>query len=394
MTSSLLSVDQAALDAFAQRLVRTPSLSSAEGQVAALVAQEMRRAGFDEVRIDRMGNCLGRIGSGDGPVLLYDAHMDTVGVGEAQLWKREPFGGQIEAGILYGRGACDMKGALAAMLYAGKALVDARATLHGMLYLACVVQEEPCEGLAIGHIIEEEGIHPTWVVIGEATNLQIALGQRGRVELAITVQGRASHASRPERGVNAIYETARLIVGIELLAPQLNHDAFLGKGSVAVTSIKSVAASRNVVPDSCILHVDRRLTVGETEARALAEIRRILTREGVNASVQVTVHDAVSYTGHRSDVRQSYPHWVTPPDDPLTVELAQVIDDVLGYVPHLGKWDFSTDGVYTAGVAGIPTIGFGPGEERYAHTVDEQIKLSDLSAAARVYAELALRMLR
>jgi putative selenium metabolism hydrolase len=394
MASSFLSIDQAALDSFAQRLVCTPSLSSAEGQVAALVAQEMREMGFEAVRIDRMGNCLGRVGSGEGPVLLYDAHMDTVDVGSPELWEREPFGGQIEGGVLYGRGACDMKGALAAMLYAGKALVDAQAALKGTLYLACVVQEEPCEGLAIGHVIEEGDVRPAWVVIGEATNLHIALGQRGRVEIGITVRGRACHASRPERGVNAIYETARLIVGIELLAPQLNHDSFLGKGSIAVTDIHSRSGSRNVLPDSCILYVDRRLTVGETEVRALAEIRRILTREGVNATVEVTVHDAVSYTGYRCDARQSYPHWVTAPDDPLTVELAQVIEDVLGYVPYLGKWDFSTDGVYTAGVAGIPTIGFGPGEERYAHTVDEQIKLSDLGAAARVYAELALRLLR
>jgi putative selenium metabolism hydrolase len=394
MASAFPSIDRASLETFAQRLVRTPSPSCAEGQVASLVAEEMRRVGFGEVRIDDMGNCIGQIGSGQGPVLLYDAHMDTVDVGAAHLWRRDPFGGEIEAGLLYGRGACDMKGPLAAMVYAGKALVDAQANLAGTLCMVCVVQEEPCEGLAIGHVIEKEGIRPDWVLIGEATNLHIARGQRGRVELGITVRGRASHASRPERGVNAIYETARLIVGIELLAPQLNHDSFLGKGSIAVTDIRSTSGSRNAIPDSCVLYVDRRLTVGETEVRALAEIRRILSREGVDANVEVTEHETISYTGYRCRARQFFPHWVTAPDEPLTLELAQVIEDVLGYVPHLGKWDFSTDGVYTAGVAGIPTIGFGPGEECYAHTVEEQIKLSDLAAAARVYAELALRMLR
>ena len=384
--------DRDALIAFAQKLVRTPSPSTQEGEVAALLAKEMRQAGF-EVVIDRMGNVIGRIGRNGGKKLLYDGHMDTVGVGDPAAWKRDPFGGEVQKGVLYGRGAADMKGALAAMVYAGKMLVEGGMPLDGDLYVVGVTQEEPCEGLAMRHIIEEEHLHPDWVVIGEATNLQISRGQRGRIEFRVAVQGRSCHASAPERGVNAIYEAARIIVGLEMLAPRFSQDSFLGKGSMAVTEISSQSPSRNALPDNCTLYIDRRLTAGETEAKALAEIRRVLAREGGNAIIEVSEYREVSYTGYQVEARQSFPFWVTAEDEPLLMTAADVIEDLLGFAPHIGRWDFSTDGVYTAGVAGIPTIGFGPGEERYAHTVDEQTRLKDLEAAVRVYAELAIRML-
>lgn len=394
MAVTVKSIDRTSLASFAQALVRTPSVSTQEGEVAALVAEEMRAAGFDEVRIDRMGNVIGRIGPGRGKRLLFDAHMDTVDVGDADAWTRAPYGGEIENGVLYGRGASDMKGALAAMVYAGKALREGGVHLEGDFYVAAVVQEEPCEGLAMRHIIEEEGLRPDWVVLGEATNLQVSRGQRGRIEFRIDVRGRSCHASAPERGVNAIYEAARLIVGLELLAPQLNQDSFLGKGSIAVTDIRSVAGSRNVVPDRCTLYVDRRLTIGETEAKALAEIKRILTREGVDGVVSVSEYCDISHTGLEVRAREYFPYWTISEAEPLLQTTVAVVEDALGFVPHVGKWDFSTDGVYTAGMAGIPTIGFGPGEERYVHTVDDQVRLRDLESAAQVYAELAARMLR
>jgi putative selenium metabolism hydrolase len=381
-----------AIVSLAQKLIQVPSPSGQEGALAALVAEEMRQAGFD-VRVDRMGNVIGRIGPGRGKKLLYDAHLDTVEAGDPSGWARPPFAAQVERGMLYGRGACDMKAALAAMIYAGNALVDSGAALDGDLYVVGVVQEEPCEGLAVRSIVEEEGIRPDWVVIGEATNLQVYRGQRGRMELCVTVQGRSAHASAPEKGVNAIYEAARAIVGLEMLSASLNHDTFLGKGSIAVTEIRSTSVSRNAVPDTCTFYVDRRLTSGETETKVLSEIRRALVREGVNATVSVSEYSGTSYTGHQMHARQHFPFWVTAEDDPLVVQALNVIEDVLGFVARKGIWDFSTDGVYTAGVAGIPTIGFGPGEERYAHTSEDQVRVRDIVSAARVYAELPLRLL-
>ena len=386
-------LDRDALIAFAQRLVQTPSPSTQEGAVAALLAEEMQRLGYDEVRVDVMGNVIGRIGPANSRRLLFDGHMDTVGIGEEAAWPRAPYGGEIADGVLYGRGAADMKGALAAMVYAGRLLAESATSLRGALYIAAVVQEEPCEGVALRHIVEQEGVWPDWVVIGEATNLQIARGQRGRIELAVEVQGRSCHAAAPERGVNAIYEASRLVVGLELLGLQLNQDSFLGRGALAVTQIHAEAGSRNVVPDLCRLTVDRRLTIGETEAKALTEVRRVLTREGIKGKVEVPLYRAQSYTGWPVEAPQTFPYWITSEDEPLLLAASRVIESELGFLPRLGRWDFSTDGVYTMGVAGIPTIGFGPGEERYAHTVEEQVRVRDLVSAAQVYAALAQQLL-
>lgn len=378
---------------FLRRLVQTPSPSTQEGAVAELIAAEMRRLGLGQVRVDAMGNVIARLGPGDGPTLLFDAHMDTVDVGDPASWRHDPLAAVIEDQVLHGRGAVDTKGAIAAMVYGAKRLVDAGLPRRGTLVLAMVVQEEPCEGLAIREVIEGQGIQPDYCIVGEATNLGLARGQRGRLEVCITTRGRPCHASMPEAGQNAIYDASRVIVGIELLAQQLNHDSFLGRGSIAVTQIASDSESRNAVPHRCILYVDRRLTSDETEVKALTELRRIVSREGVAAEVTVTEYDAASYTGYPCRARQYYPSWVLPENHPLIARCSGALEPLLGGRPRVGCWQFSTDGVYTAGVAGIPTIGFGPGEERYAHTCEEQVRLADVATAARGYAAIAAELL-
>jgi putative selenium metabolism hydrolase len=382
-----------AMASFLQDLVRIPSLSTYEEAVASRLAEEMRRVGFAEVWTDRIGNVVGRIGAGGGRKLLYNGHMDTVDVGEVDRWASAPYDGRVEAGVLYGRGACDMKGGLAAMVYGVKALLDAGVTLNGDLYVVGVVQEEPCEGLAMQVLVEEEGIRPDFVVLGEPSNLQLRVGHRGRLEMEVKVHGKAAHASSPALGSNAIHNAARLIFGIELLAPRLASDPFLGQGSLAVTEIRSQAASRNALPDYCSFFIDRRLTLGETERKALAEIQNIINTEEVDAQVEVTQYRAMSYNGYACQARNSFPAWVMPEDHPLVQDTVRSVRDTLGFRPRLGRWSFSTDGTYTAGVANIPTVGFGPGEERFAHTLEEQIRLNDVVDAARVYARLAVEAL-
>lgn len=393
MMLSLSSQDQNSLVAFLKDLIRIPSLSTKEQILAERLVEEMRRVGFPRVRQDRIGNVIGCLGDSTGPRLIYDGHMDTVSVSAPASWTRDPYGAQIESGVLYGLGACDMKGALAAMVYGAKTVIDAGIQLAGELCVVGVVQEEPCEGLAIQVLVVEEGLRPDFVVLGEPSNLQIKRGHRGRVEMKVTVRGRSCHASTPGQGRNAIYDAARLIFGVELLAPQLASDPFLGQGSIAVTQIESSAASRNAIPDTCTFYIDRRLTLGETEAKALAEIQGIITREGVDARVNVTEYRTMSYTGYECRAREFYPPWALDDDHPLVQATARAIRETLGYRPRIGQWAFSTDGVYTMGRANIPTVGFGPGEERFAHTVDDQIRLADVVAAARVYARLAVELL-
>lgn len=393
--ATLSAADFDGLARLAQELVRTPSLPGREDRVAALLADAMRESGFHRVWTDRAGNVVGHLeGKGAGPALLFDGHMDTVDVGDLAGWQHDPFEGWIEDGILYGRGAVDMKGALAAMVYAVKLLVAEKAPLNGDIYVAFVVQEEPCEGVAVRHLIEEYNLRPNMVVLGEPTNLGVYLGQRGRVELKVTTYGKAGHASMPQGGVNAISSAARLIFGIELLGLQLHTDPQMGQGSIAVTQIKSCADSLNSIPDLCELIIDRRLTLGETEARAIAEIQGIINRERIRAEVSAPQYEMVTYTGYARSGRKYFPPWFLPEDDSMARRAVRAVERVLGARPRTGIWPFSTDGAYTMGTAGIPTIGFGPGEERLAHSTNEHVRLVDVAAAALGYTQLAIELLR
>ncbi len=385
--------DRASLTPFLQNLVRTPSFSTQESAVADQIVAEMKRIGLRDVHTDRIGNVIGRIGPGHPPLLMLNGHMDTVRVSDPTAWTVDPFGAEMKDGVLYGLGSCDMKGGLAAMLYGAKLLQEAEADLRGDVVVACVVQEEPSEGLSSRVLIEEEGIRPDWVVLGEPTDLDVSRGQRGRLEMRLTTHGRSAHAASPNLGENAIYTTARLVFGLELLAEQLAHDPFLGPGTLTVTNITSNASSRNAVPDRCELIIDRRLTLGENETKALAEVQRVIAREGVRAEVEVTEYDTISYTGYTCHNRECYPAWVMAEDHPLVMTTARAIRTQLKRRPRVTCWDFSTEGAYTAGVAGIPTVGFGPGDPRLAHTADEHIRLNDVYAAAEVYAQIGIELL-
>jgi putative selenium metabolism hydrolase len=386
--------DKTDLRTFLYDLVQTPSFSTQEGAVAERIIAEMERLDFRNVRTDRVGNVVGWVGPGHAPLLMLNGHMDTVLVSNPEAWSRAPFGAEIEDGVLYGVGACDMKGGLAAMIYGAKLLRDSGLDLKGDVVVACVVQEEPCEVLGSQVLIEEEGIRPDWVVLGEPSGLDISRGQRGRLEMHLTTYGRSAHAASPNLGENAIYTAARLVFGLELLGEQLGNDDFLGPGTLAVTDIASRASSRNAVPDRCELIIDRRLTLGENETMALSEVQRVIAREGVHAEVEVMDYHATSYTGYVCHARQVYPPWVMAEDHPLIQTAVRAVRAQLKRRPQVGCWDFSTEGVYTAGVAGIPTVGFGPGDPRRAHTVDEHVSLTDVYAAAEVYARLAAELLK
>ncbi len=386
--------DRKALIDFLRELVAIPSPSGQEGPLAQRIAEEMERLGFPEIRIDRVGNVVGKLGRGERPVILLDGHMDTVEVGDVSRWTRDPYGGSVEGEFLYGLGASDMKAGLASMVYGLGALLRAGAEIPGTVYFVGVVQEEPCEGSALRLFLEEEGVIPDYAVIGEPSSLRIIQGHRGRMGIIVTAKGRSCHASAPELGRNAIYSAARIIFGVELMSSQFLNDAFLGKGSAAVTWIRSESPSRNAVPPICSFYVDRRLTLGETEAKALAEIRSIVLREGVEAEIAVNEYEARSYTGYTWKVREYYPAWLIPQSHPLVQAGLRAAERVLGFRPSVGCWKFSTDGTYTMGEAGIPTIGFGPGDEEQAHSPDERVRIEDVLAAAEIYAEMVLEIMR
>ena len=383
--------ERAAMTEFLRRLVQTPSLSTKEDVVADLVEAELAHVGVGDVGRDSMGNVIARLGSPGGPTLVYNTHLDTVGATNAG-WVEDPFAARVDGDVLYGLGACDAKGSLAAMTYAAGRLAQLDA-LQGQLVLAFVVQQETCEGLGMRAVVEEGGVKPDWVVLGDPTDMQISRGQRGRVRLRVTTQGKASHAARPDLGQNAIVGAARLIFGIDMLTAEMHDDPFLGPGSVAVTHIESQEASLSAIPDQCTFYVDRRLTLGETVNMALAEIERIIATEGVDAEVEITEYEATSYTGVQCNEREAFNAWALEADHPLVTSLGETVRHTLGYEASLIHWPFSTDGVYTMGEADVPTVGFGPGNPDHAHTVNDQVRIDDLANAAHVYAALAARLL-
>ncbi len=384
--------EQEQLVAFAQALVRIPSLSGQEAAVAQRLAEEMEALGFDAVWQDAMGNIIGRIGSGERPVLVFNGHMDTVGISDPAAWQYDPFGGELVDGKLFGRGAVDMKGPLAAMVY-GAMLFQRRATGEGTLYVVGVVQEEPHEGKAMEVLLRENHLQPDYVLLGEPSDLQVKRGHRGRLEIRVVTYGRACHASNPAMGENALYAAARLIFGIELLGTQLPDDAVLGRGTIAVTHLETFAASRNAIPDRVEMVIDRRLTLGETEVKALAEIQSLIQKEEINAEVFVPEYEMISYTQYRVRGREYYPAWLLPEDHPFLRRVVRGVERALGIRPEVNTWAFSTDGVYTMGEAGIPTVGFGPGQEVQAHTANEHIAVRDLVRAAQAYAAIAEEVL-
>ena len=365
-------------------LIALPSPSCREEQVAKRVVDEMQSLGYDEAFIDPMGNAIGRVGTGSLKV-VFDAHMDTVGVGDKRAWDHDPFTGAVRDGVVFGRGASDNKGAVAAQVYAG-ALMARRGLDDCTIYVVGTVMEEDCDGLALGYVLNETLDAVDAVVLGECTGLDVYRGHRGRMEMKLTSKGRSSHASAPERGDNAVTAMAPLVLEIDELNKRLEPRGFLGKGSIAVTKIECETASLNAIPDSCSVYLDRRLTEDETLESALDEIKS-LEHLG-NASVEVPTYAEPSYTGLTLETQKYYPTWFLDKDHALVRAGVAAATRALGREPSVGHWTFSTNGVASAGHLGIPTIGLGPSEERWAHSTQDQCPIDHLVASIACYAAL------
>jgi putative selenium metabolism hydrolase len=378
---------EADLVKFMQDIIRIPSLSSEEGAVIQRIRDEMLRLDYDEVTIDPMGNLLGRIGSGP-RVIALDGHVDTVDVGDPALWDRDPHSGDIEDGILYGRGTSDMKGGVASSVYAGAALKKKGLPEDVTLYVTATVQEEDCDGLCWQYIVNEDGIRPDLVVITEPTSLRIYRGHRGRMEMEVHTSGISCHGSAPERGVNAVYKMAGIIADIEKLNERLEPRDPLGKGTVTISHIRSTSPSLCAVADGCTIHLDRRLTMDETEDTAVAEIFALPSVQAAEATVTVLDYAVPSYAGLTYPTRKYYPTWETPESEPAVKAARTAYRQAFGEEPEVGYWTFSTNGVATAGMHNIPTIGFGPGHEHFAHAPNEQTEIEHLVCCTAFYTAL------
>jgi putative selenium metabolism hydrolase len=376
------------LIAFAQALVRCRSLPGEEQRITELVTEEMRALGYDQVWIDGYGSAIGVItGALPGATLLFDAHTDTVGIAPGVPWLRDPFGAEIDQGVLYGRGVVDMKGALAAMVHA-VAAID-RSRMAGRVVVSASVLEENLEGAALHSVMD--AVHPDFVVIGEPSDLKLVHGGRGRAEIHLETIGRPAHSSSPHLGRNAVLDMLQVIAAMEQ-TPMPVHP-ILGPAVQALTDIISDPyPGYSVIPSRCRVTYDRRLLVGESAPEILARIVSDPTLSEIELHATIAQGKHRTYTGALLTGPKFLPAWLLPREHPF-VESAKRGLISAGLSVRLDVYRFCTNAAYSAGAAGIPTIGFGPGHEEQAHVVDEHMEIAALLTARDGYRGIAQAVL-
>ncbi|MDK2973311.1 MAG: hypothetical protein PWP23_3066 [Candidatus Sumerlaeota bacterium] len=374
--------------AFLRDMVAIPSESGKEKKVIQRIRAEMKKVGaFDKIWVDKMGNLLARVGKGP-RLIAIDAHVDTVGVGDPEEWKHDPYAGKVEGGFVWGRGAGDQEGAIPSMVYAAKIIKDlGMLSDEWSLLLTCTVMEEDCDGLCWQYIHKEDGITPECCIVTDSTDCVIRRGHRGRMEIGVTVKGKSCHGSMPHKGDNAVYKIAKIVNEIEKLNERIKDDAFLGKGTITVSYIDCKTPSLCAVPGEAYIHLDRRLTAGETKKSAVAEVKDAIKRAGVkNTKVEILRYAVPSYTGLVYETEKYFPTWVYPEDAPHVAASVETYKKLFGKKQKPSRWTFSTNGVSIAGMYGIPCVGFGPAEEAVAHSVNDRVPIDHLLKCAAFYA--------
>ena len=417
---------EAAMTKFLRDIVSKPGESCGEKDHIDRIAAEMKALEFDDVQIDKQGNVLGYMGTGK-TLIAFDAHIDTVGIGNIANWKFDPYEGYETETEIGGRGVADQCGGIVSAVYGAKIMKDLGLLSDKYRVLVTgTVQEEDCDGLCWEYIIKEGGVKPEFVVSTEPTDGGIYRGQRGRMEIRIDVQGVSCHGSAPERGDNAIYKMADILQEIralnendaedsteikglvKMLDPKYNDEwekaRFLGRGTVTCSEIFFTSPSRCAVADSCAVSLDRRMTAGETWESCLDEIRALpaIKKYGDDVKVSLYQYDRPSYTGLVYPIECYFPTWVIPKTHKVTKAMEEAYTALYGDKrlgdpsqlemrqsrPLTDKWTFSTNGVSIMGRNGIPCIGFGPGAEAQAHAPNEMTWKIDLVHCAAVYAAL------
>lgn len=371
-----------------QKLIRQKSYSGQEDGVAGVLKEELPKLGFDSVTVDKYGNVIGCIkGKRPGKKLLFDGHIDTVPVTDETEWQYPPFAAEIHDGKIYGRGTSDMKGAVAAFVSAAANFAaDTDKDFAGELYIAGVVHEECFEGVAAREI--SAAVKPDYVVIGEASALNLKVGQRGRGEIVVETFGKPCHSANPEKGINAVYKMAKVIEAIRTLEP--THHPVLGDGILELTDIKSSPyPGASVVPEYCRATYDRRLLVGETKESVLEPIQKLMDQlmaedPQLKVKVSYAVGEELCYTGNHIRGERFFPGWLYDEKEEFVQDVKKELED-MGYAPSITQYNFCTNGSHYAGEAGIKTFGLGPSQENLAHTVNEYIEIDQLSKVTDCY---------
>ncbi|QEG20770.1 M20 family metallopeptidase [Mariniblastus fucicola] len=375
---------------FTSKIVATPSLSGEEGDVAALVVTEMKRLDYDEVWTDEVGNIVGKISGGNGPSVMLNGHMDVVDPGPKEGWLFPAFSGEVVGDELWGRGSVDMKGPVAAMIHGGSLFKKLGARPPGDILMTVAVMEE-IGGLGSQFL----ATHTTAdiAIVGEPSRNELRLGHRGRIELQVRFFGRSAHASAPQLGINPHYAAAEFLQKLEGLS--LQSDPVLGEATIAPTLYLTDQQSANVIPSEATVYLDWRNVPSESRQHAVALIESLigdLSGAGhESAEVKVTEQPRLTYTGVSRDFASVFPPFATSESSTIAKAAFDKIEACTGKPASPDVWQFATDGGHLA-LAGMQCVGFGPGDDRLAHTNQERISITELKTAAATYAPLALAL--
>lgn len=378
----------AATVAFAQHLVQVPSLSGQEHDVATVVSREMQNLAFDEVWTDGAGNVIGKINGGDGPTVLLNGHMDHVDPGPVEGWPYSPFSGQIVNGHMWGRGAVDMKGPVACMIYAASLFKSLGVTPPGDILMTVPVMEE-VGGLGTQYLATQ--LQADVAICGEPSHNTLRRGHRGRVELEVTFKGRSAHASAPQLGENPHYLAAAFLG--QLPGLMMEEQDEVGWSTVTPTLYTTDQTSPNVIPGQVKLILDWRNVPAESPEAIVQKVQSLLDNlpAGHQAGVAVVTTRLTTYTGLAQDFPAVFPPFLLAVDTPVVQTAYAALVDVLGRDDGVDIWRFATDGGHLM-AAGIPTVGFGPGDENLAHTNQECISLAQMEEAVAGYVALILAL--
>ena len=367
---------------FTQRLIQTPSMSFEESTIADLAADEMKKLGFSEVWKDKIGNVNGRIPGEDrsSGTLVLNSHLDHVDPGDLSLWTAPPYSGEIVDGRIFGRGACDVKVAIAVQIYAIAALIRTGTIPKRDVVFSGVVQEE-IGGAGAKYWVDHLDYPVELVVLGEPSSNGLSLGHRGIYQLWVKFSGRSSHASVPGEN-NPNYALASFIKRLNEEKSELSSHPLLGQTTVAPTLIEVDTKSMNVTPAWSRVLLDFR-SASESPDSLHEFVRRIA------ASSDPVLLPAISEPdgGELPTSNENLFGYYTPPENPIVDRVLGLVSEGMGWEPELSSYRFATDGRFFEPM-GIDVIGYSPGEERLAHTSQESISITMLADALRGYVSL------
>ncbi len=392
---------------FTQEIIKIPSFTGQEGELAKVILKKLEEFDLDDAFIDGIGNVVGVIrGQENGATILLNGHLDVVPAGNINNWyPYDPFSAEIDDnGNIHGRGAADLKGGLSVQLFTMKLLklLKNRRGMKGNLIFSAVVHEEAAEMFGMEYLckqtLPDKKIGCDLVFLCEPTGLNVVLGQRGKVEIVVQTKGKTAHSSIPQEGINALEKMMPVLHYVfKRFNKSLRSHPLLGDSSVTITNLVCRPGALSMIPDECEISIDRRYMPGESVEELLEEFRLLfkeIKKDDPQFEATVYVRKLLerSYTGYEKEVQKYHPPWITDEEHTFVQKTLRALKKI-GQNPEIKYWKFGTDGSMTSALMDIPTIGYSGTEECFAHTSTELVNIEMMMQSLEGYFSIISELL-